>query len=301
MRKAFKVALFTCLIILTSVFMFISCENKPEWENRPDWLPQLHIEVVDPAVPPTCNESGLTEGRHCSTCGEIYVAQEIIPPVGHTTVIDKGFDPTCTEPGLSAGTHCTVCGVVVNEQRIIPALGHSNENGHCYRCDGNSSDKNNSTNEWDSMGVVYVVSSDGTYVIVKDCYDTDTTVIISDYYNGLPVTRIEANAFGNCTNLTNLTIGKNVITIGANAFYGCKKLKTVLIPQNVTNIGVCAFGNCKSLKEITYKGTITQWKAISKLEISSGSTAYNWNFSTGSYVIYCDDGTIAKDGTVTYN
>ncbi len=38
-----------------------------------------HTVVIDPAVEATYNSTGLTEGKHCSACGEVIVAQTIIP------------------------------------------------------------------------------------------------------------------------------------------------------------------------------------------------------------------------------
>lgn len=38
-----------------------------------------HTTVVDPAVDPTYDAAGKTEGKHCSVCGEVFVAQEVIP------------------------------------------------------------------------------------------------------------------------------------------------------------------------------------------------------------------------------
>ena len=64
-----------------------------------------HTEVVDAAVAPTCTETGLTEGKHCSVCNTVLVAQEEVAAKGHTA----GAEATCT----TAQT-CTDCGEVLN-------------------------------------------------------------------------------------------------------------------------------------------------------------------------------------------
>lgn len=43
-----------------------------------------HTEVVDKAVEPTCTETGLTEGKHCSVCNAVLVKQEVVPALGFT-------------------------------------------------------------------------------------------------------------------------------------------------------------------------------------------------------------------------
>ena len=83
-----------------------------------------HTGVVDVAVEATCTTDGKTEGKHCSVCDAVIVAQEIVPATGHTEVIDAAVAETCTTAGKTEGKHCSVCGEVLTAQEVIEALGH---------------------------------------------------------------------------------------------------------------------------------------------------------------------------------
>jgi len=63
-----------------------------------------HTEVIDKAVAPTCTQSGLTQGSHCSVCNYVIIPQEEVPATGHT----PGPGPTAEAPQV-----CTACGIVL--------------------------------------------------------------------------------------------------------------------------------------------------------------------------------------------
>ena len=83
-----------------------------------------HDARVDKAVAPTCTESGLTEGKTCSKCGHIIVAQQIIDATGHNEAKKEEKAPTCTKTGLSAGVYCINCKEDIIPQETIAKLGH---------------------------------------------------------------------------------------------------------------------------------------------------------------------------------
>ena len=83
-----------------------------------------HTEVVDKAVAATCTADGYTEGKHCSVCSTVIVAQEKIAATGHKYV-ETVVEPSYSNRGYTL-YECSVCGYSYKdnyeEQLIVPAV-----------------------------------------------------------------------------------------------------------------------------------------------------------------------------------
>ncbi|MBQ2987911.1 MAG: leucine-rich repeat protein, partial [Clostridia bacterium] len=209
------------------------------------------------------NTASCTEASNCTVCGELLAAA-----TGH---IPNG-NATCTKPSV-----CTVC-----EFQIAPAKGHGKGSAAtctapsvCPDCGGELAPANgHKINNWTidremsgnvpglrsgtcsvcgqtvqeeflfSEGLAFSQNSDGTYSVTGIGTCTDTMIVIPSVYEGETVTKIEDNAFKNCTTLVSINIPSSVKIIGAYSFQGCKNLETVTLNEGLKEIQGAAFSGC---------------------------------------------------------
>ena len=259
-------------------------------------IPALgHSPVIDSAVAPTQTQTGLTEGSHCSVCGEELVAQEVIPVDPESSVVDRG---TCGD---------NLCWTLY-ESGVLDIYGYgdmteyyepANVPWYTYRYtikslvinDGVTSICGNAFNNCRILSSVSIPDSIKHigYFAFSDCSMISEIYISSleswlsiDYsdctshpnyyspcrliYNNTELTSISIPenmntigdyAFANCNNLTDVTISNSVVSIGEAAFSHCGNIVSIHIPASVSTIGIGAFNYCYKLEDISISNSIS--------------------------------------------
>lgn len=148
----------------------------------------------------------------------------------------------------------------------------------CENLTGFWVDKENTVYSNDSRGVLFnqdktvllqvpAKSISGSYTIPDSVKTIDQRAFmqctdITELIIGKGVTAIGERTFYDCTGLVSVTFSDSVTEIGAYAFFNCSGLTELTIPTGITKIGSYAFYNCSKLSRVYYTGTESQWSAI---------------------------------------
>ena len=268
-----------------------------------------HESVIDPAVAPTCNEQGKTEGSHCSKCGKILKIQTKSPAKGHNYVGDScsvcGYTP-------SKGLLYEECKVRISDGVILE--------GYCVSIGTCAENKINISDSYNGKPVLAIDDYGFAHDEIQSIHIPYSVVIIGEeaFYDceelksitlGYGITTIQSDAFDRCyldsvyisdleawcqiqykfyssspsgeklylndQLLTEIVIPDSITAINEYAFYSIDSIKTVLVPDSVTTISDNAFSFCSNLEKITFGKNVT----------SIGSDAFEYCTSLSSITI----------------
>ena len=175
--------------------------------------PLGHDPMLQPAVEATCSEPGLTEGSCCSRCGEIMVAQETIPALGHDYVDGACIRCGCEDHIVISGS----CGDQVSYELWANGL---------FRIYG--------------TGSTYIkYSNSGLQKLVRPWHNYLAQIKTVQIDSG--VTALGKNMFRGAVNLETVTIADTVESIGMNIFSGCTSLREITFRGEAPDIEGNAF------------------------------------------------------------
>ena len=226
-----------------------------------------HTVVIDEAVEPTCEDSGLTEGEHCEVCGKVLVEQSIIDKTGHTEVIDKSVEPTCEDSGLTEGSHCSRCGEILVPQKTVASIGHQLTNytlngdgtktAQCTSCLQNITVNDEVYSGIFGEGITWFIDSKNTMYVQGNGNMPSGDLPWESYKKIIEkivledgITTISSYAFAECYGLNEIVIPDGVSSIENCAFQNCSSLKRIILPDSVKVIGSSVFDGCSSLTDI---------------------------------------------------
>ena len=222
-----------------------------------------HTVVEDAAKEPTCTETGLTAGKHCSVCNEVLEAQAVVPAKGHSMTKTEAKAATCTEAGNSEYYTCGNCGKffsdadgkneIAKDSWVIKALDH------------------------DFTGAWVNTDAAGHYHKCTRCDATDT--VIKHTYSGKP-----------CDKADNCTVCGYVKAAGVHA-WGTAEYKWGDDNMSCTATVKCT--NCEAVEtDVAFIGMSTTPATCTV----DGKTVYTATFSSNLFTTQTKEVTIDKLG-----
>ena len=268
-----------------------------------------HTEVVDAAVEATCTTAGKTEGKHCSVCEKVLVAQEIVPAKGHTEVVDQAVAPSCNKTGLTEGKHCSACGEVLIAQSEVPMVAHTYDDIYDAICNvcGYEREAACAHTETEVVPGHAATCTEAGLTDGSKCKKCGDTVVAQEVIKALGHTEVVDEAVAAGCETTGLTEGKH-----------CSACNKVLVEQEVTkalghkwNDGVITTApTCAKDGVKTYTcqndGTHTKTETVAAAGHTYGTTTYSWSsdYKTCTATRVCSKDNSHKDtatATITSN
>ena len=89
----------------------------------------------------------------------------------------------------------------------------------------------------------------------------ECTSLVSVDLQNAPITLVAANAFLNCSSLTEIELGGSLTSVGNSSFKGCAALTKFDMPSGLTSIGTSAFEGATGLKSVDFS-TVSNTRGV---------------------------------------
>lgn len=151
-----------------------------------------------------------------------------------------------------------------------------------------SSDIDSNDNTY--KGMVYV--SNGNEIQINSYKGSDSTLVIPDSIDGIPVTRIGGKAFETGKSIRNLILPQGLKHIGDNAFSSLNIEGVLVLPASLEYIGDWAFYSCAFSGIVIQGSPRIKYRALDQagnrnlkfIYFREGSSPDFWNYPHFSYV-----------------
>ncbi len=236
------------------------------------------------AVAATCTGTGKTEGKKCSDCGKVTVAQQTVAKKSHTLTTLDAVAATCTKEGKTEGKKCTACGTVTVAQKTVA------KKAHTYKTTTTKATLKKNGKQVTKCTVCGYVTSTKTIYYPKTIKLSATSYT----YNGKakkPTVTVKDSKGNTLKKDTDYTVkyasgrknpGKYTVTVTFKGKYeGTKKLTFTIKPAKAALSKVTAGS----------KQATVAWKAV------TGATGYEVQYSTSSKLRSSKTATVKKGST----